>query len=164
MDSCDSVLQVDVENLLAHIHRNQVSRQEIVPAWCEPVPQAFHQSSAGTIVACHQGIHSGFESVCHRTIERRVEFVSSRRIDQKGQTLWRGLLDDSMLKMGEIFPEFFQIHSIQIHFRIVHRGVIERLLHVVEEDADLARVVDAAREVVGSLARVGEVPGVRAGD
>ena len=39
-----------------------------------------------------------------------------------------------------------------------------RLLHVVQEDADLARVVDAAGKVVGGLARVREVPGVGAGE
>jgi hypothetical protein len=37
-------------------------------------------------------------------------------------------------------------------------------LHVVEEDPDLARVVDPTREVVGGLAWVGEVPGVGAGE
>src|SRR5207248_1562499 len=38
------------------------------------------------------------------------------------------------------------------------------LLHVVQEDPDLARVVDAAREVVRRLPRVGQMAGVRAGD
>ena len=49
------------------------------------------------------------------------------------------------------------------HLRLA-AGVLPAFLHPVEEDADLARVVDAAGEVVGRLLGIGQVPGVRAGD